>query len=191
MLFERKIDVMKYLSLCVFAIILFSFVGCGSTSTNLEIEENISSNIDSEEASSEKEFDEISLSENDYKALCQEMFYDDFFESEVAVGTYVKFYGFTSQKFKYGATDVAGILVEDITEEYNLEWNCLGSCILHEETKDDSLPNYFGESVYLMFEKEGTYNLDSFSTGEYIIVYGKVIQTVNGVYILPKYIEYQ
>ena len=131
------------------------------------------------------------ITEEDYKNLCEEMYYDDFFVLEPQLYDYVKFYGFTSQKYKYTLSDIQGILVEDITEKYNLELNCLSCCILHEETKDDLVRSYFGKSVYIMFEKDSTYNLDSFNTGEYVVVYGQVIQNENGIYILPEYIEYQ
>lgn len=185
----------KYLLyIYIFTILLIS--GCGSQPMQTESihQEDTTSteNIEeSEEIPTETVINDADLTEEEYKNLCQEMYHEDFFEKEVPLNSYVKFYAFTSKKIKYGPTDVQGMLVSDITEQYNLDWSCLGCATMWEKTKDDAVPSYFGESIFLMFTNDGTYNLDSFNTGEHLIVYGKIIQTNNGTFILPRYIEPQ
>lgn len=129
------------------------------------------------------------LTEDEYKKQCAEKYYDDFFIDTPDVGEFVKIYAFTSEKYKYYSGDMRAILVEDITEQYNLKLNSLGCCVLHEETKDDVVPSYFGKHIYIMFSNGGDIKFDDLKTGKRIIIYGKVIQNVNGIYILPKYIE--
>lgn len=130
------------------------------------------------------------LSEREYKDMCEEYYNDDFFKDTPENHAYVKFYGFTGNKYKYSASDIQGILVEDITDEYNLERNCIGCTVMHESTKNDTSPSYFGDSIYIMFEKDGKFKFDDMMSGKYITVYGEIIQNKNGIYILPKYIEY-
>lgn len=127
--------------------------------------------------------------EEEYKALCKEVYNDDFFKAEVEVGTLVKIPVMISSKYDYGITSVQGILVEEITEKYNLETNCIGCTVMHESTKNDSLPSYFGKQIYIMFVKDGSMNMETFKTGQKIIIYGEVIQNTHGHYILPKYYE--
>lgn len=190
----------KYLLyICIFTILIIS--GCGIapiqpesqiTSESHQQEDTSSTeNIESEEIPSDTSINDADLTEEEYKNLCQEMYHEDFFDKEVPLNAYVKFYALTSKKIKYGPTDVQGMLVSDITEQYNLDWSCLGCATMWEKTKDDAVPSYFGESIFLMFENDGTYSLDSFNTGEHLIVYGKIIQTNNGIFVLPRYIEPQ
>lgn len=129
------------------------------------------------------------LSEEEYKAKCTEMYNDDFFKSTPKVGSIVKAHIFTSEKYKYNSSSMQGILVEDITEKYNLAMNCLACAVMHEETKDSIVPSYFGDHIYMMFIDGAELNIDTYKTGEKLILYGEVIQNKNGVYILPKYIE--
>lgn len=176
--------------------------GCSSNSekisnietTELElITENKTENetelVKEETAETITEPTEIEYTEDEYKALCSEKYYDDFFKSTPNVGEYVKIHAFTSQKYKYSSGDMQGILTEDITKKYNLELNSLGCCVLHEETKDDAVPSYFGKHIYIMFVKDAELNLDSFKTGQNVIIYGEVIKNDNGTFVLPKYIE--
>lgn len=135
------------------------------------------------------ELNDTSLTLEEYTTMCEEYYYDDFFYESAPVGKYVKIYGFITGKYMYRSTDVQGILVEEITNKYNLENKCIGCGVMHEETRNDSIPSYFGDSIYLMLEKNGIYTLDSFETGDKIVVYGKIIQNKNGIYILPRYIE--
>lgn len=142
-----------------------------------------------EEKPTETTIDYNSLSEDEYKAQCVEMYNDDFFKSNPKAGTLIKAHIFTSEKYKYTATSMQGILVEDITEKYNLALNYLTCCVMHEETKDDAVPSYFGDHIYMMFIDGAELNIDTYKTGEKLILYGEVIQNKNGVFILPKYIE--
>lgn len=129
------------------------------------------------------------LTEEEYKNLCQEVYNDDIFKSTINVGKYVKIHVMASSKYKYSSSNVQGIIVKDITEKYNLSMNCLGCTVMHESTKDSTVPSYFGEQMYIMFIDGNEMNLDTFETGQKYIIYGEVIQNVNGTFVLPQYYE--
>lgn len=129
------------------------------------------------------------LTESEYKANCKELYYDDFFKNTPSVGQLVKVHVMASSKYKYSSSDMQGIIVEEITDKYNLEMNSLGCTVMHESTKNDTVPSYFGEQIYVMFQEGGVLNLDTFKTGQKFTLYGEVIQNKNGTFILPKYYE--
>lgn len=166
--------------------LMMIFTGCSS---NAEQTSNIETAELEAKTENETEPTEVKYTEDEYKALCSEKYYDDFFKGTPRVGEHVKIYVLTSQKYKYSSGDMQGILTEDITKKYNLALNSLSCCVLHEETKDDAVPSYFGKHIYIMFEKDAELNLDSFKTGQYIIIYGEIIKNDNGTFVLPKYIE--
>jgi hypothetical protein len=133
--------------------------------------------------------EEKELTEEEYKALCEEMYNDHFFKETPTVGTLAKVHVMISEKYKYNATDVFGMVVDEITEKYDLEKNSLGCTVMHESTKDSTLPSYFGKQIYLMFEKEAEFKMDNFELGQKVVVYGEIIQNTNGSFLLLKYIE--
>lgn len=135
------------------------------------------------------EQEDIEYTEDEYKNLCQELYYDDFFDEAPDVGQYVKFHGFISEKGQYTSSSTFGIVIEDIDDKYNFRKDYLGCCVLHEETKDSAIPSYFGESIYLMFPSESDLLIENYESGQYVVVYGEVVQTWSGIFIIPKYIE--
>lgn len=132
---------------------------------------------------------EIEYTEDEYKNLCQELYYDDFFNKEPYVGQYVKFYGFISGKGQYTFSSTFGMIIENINDKYNFNKEYLGCCVMHEETKNDSVPSYFGHSVYLMFPGDTELDISCYDSGQKVVVYGEVVQTWSGIFIIPKYIE--
>lgn len=157
-----------------------------------EIQENdiekdkqqVAENDDTTEPEQPKE-----LTESEYKANCNEVYNADVFKNEIPVGQLVKVRVMASEKYKYGRTDMWGIITEDITEKYSLERNSLGCTVMHESTKNDSVPSYFGEQMYVMFQQGGALNIDTFKTGQKFTLYGEVIQNKNGTFVLLKYYE--
>ena len=139
------------------------------------------------EAMTEQE--DIEYTEDEYKNLGQELYYDDFFDEAPDVGQYVKFHGFISGKGQYTSSSTFGIVIEDIDNKYNFRKDYLGCCVLHEETKDSAIPSYFGESTYLMFPSESDLLIENYESGQYVVVYGEVVQIWSGIFIIPKYIE--
>ena len=77
-----------------------------------------------------------------------------------------------SSKYKYSSSDIQGIIVRDITENYNLEKNCIGCTVMHESTKDSTIPSYFGEQMYIMFIKENEIPLNFTGNNAAIIGFG-------------------
>ena len=131
------------------------------------------------------------LSLNEFMDLCQEKYYDDFFKYFTRVGEYVKVYAMVSDKYEYSSSDMFGILTEDITDKYNLEMNCVVCSVLHEDTKNNDVPSYFGKHIYVALEKYYAYSINQFKQGKKIIIYGEVIKNSNEYFILTKYIEWE
>lgn len=162
---------------------------------NIVVENEIKNNIekDKQQVAEKDETTEPEqkkeLTESEYKANCKEVYNADVFKNTIPVGQFVKVRVMASEKYKYGRTDVWGIITEDITEKYNLARNSLGCTVMHESTKNDAVPSYFGEQMYVMFQEGGVLNLDTFKTGQKFTLYGEVIQNKNGTFILPKYYE--
>lgn len=177
----------RKLILC-FLLCIWCLVGCGSNGDeNESIESAQGSNLNTE---TESETEEVKVyTEEEYKALCQVVYYDDVFEKELEVGKYVKIHGFISGKGSYSYSDMFGIIIDDIRKEYDLEKKYVSSCVLHEEKTDYNMPTYVGESVYLLFDKENSLSPDDLESGEKVIIYGEVVQNWSGVFIIPKYIE--
>lgn len=142
---------------------------------------------------SEEESIEVEYTEEEYKLLCQEKYHDDFFSEKplVNVGDHVRFNGFISGKATYYYSDTFAMVIDDIDEMYNFRKEYMGSCVMHEETKDDAVPSYFGESVYLMFPENSDLNIENYEAGQHCIIYGQVVQTWSGIFIIPEYIELQ
>lgn len=153
-------------------------------------EQTVKENVEKAQAEKEEPAEEQQeLTEQEYKALCIEVYNDDVFKETVDNGTKVKIYVMASEKYDYSPTSMQGILVEKITKKYNLETSCLGCTVMHESTKNDAVPSYFGEQIYIMFQKDSTFDIDTFKTGQKLIIYGEIIQNTNGHYVLPKYYE--
>jgi hypothetical protein len=182
----------KIFILVIICILLVSFLIDESkkpSETPKKKEDETQTIVEEKEESTQDVETEKNYTEEEYKTACKEIYNDDFFKSEVEVGTFVKIPVMISSKYDYGITSMQGILVEEITEKYNLETNCIGCTVMHESTKNDSLPSYFGKQIYIMFVKDGSVNIDTFKTGQKLIIYGEVIQNAHGHYILPKYYE--
>ena len=141
---------------------------------------------DTEEVKTE---DREELSEENKEELCIELYNDDFFKDVPQVGTYVKFYGFISEKGEYTSSSTFGIIIEDIDNKYNFNKEYLLCCVMHEETRNDAVPSYFGESIYLMFPSDAELDISCYEPGQKVVVYGEVVQTWSGIFIIPKYIE--
>lgn len=169
----------------IFLVLLcFVLISCG------EQEENYSNNTEQSETNSETETElPIEYTEEEYKALCKEVYNDYFFENKPNVGDYVKIHAMVSSKYEYFPTDTMGMIVSDITQKYNLDFNCLGCNVMHQPTEETVVPIYFGEQIYIMFIKDEGLSADSFNGAEKIIIYGEVIKNSNGSFILPKYFE--
>ena len=190
-----------FLIVAIFSVLLVSCGDNDAGQASYEIEEiesaeikeepktELEAKIEESEESSEIVNLFIDTPEEDFKNICVEMYNDDFFKETQPIGTCVKVNLMASSKYIYYPSDIQAILVEDITENYGLEMECLGCCVMHESTKDDAVPSYFGEQIYVMFENGAEINMDIFKTGEKFVLYGIVIQNQNGTYIMPKYYE--
>lgn len=168
----------------IFVVLLFSvtLVACGSSN-----DRNDNGYISPKPL--ETEIPSKEYTEDEYKELCKQVYNDYFFKEEPKVGDHIKVNVMCSTKYKYFESDMQGIITKEITKKYNLAMNCLGCTVMHESTKDDKVPNYFGKQIYIMFVNGSELNIDTFKTPEKIVIYGEVIQNENGIFVLPKYYE--
>lgn len=175
-----------FLSCLLVLVLIYCYV---STADNRKINSNNSDNVDETVADVDFVDNTINMSENEYKTQCEEFYNDDFFDNEPSVNQFVKFEGFISGRYEYTNTSTIGIIIEDVRDKYDLDKRYLGCCVMHKETKDDAIPSYVGDSLYLLFNNDYSLNFDNYKEGQKIYVYGQIIQNKNGIWIMPKYID--
>lgn len=160
-------------------------------------EENKEIIIESEiqtESKIETEIEEKELSEEEYKSLCEELYYDDvFFGKEDLENKYVKLHLFLTSKQFFTADT---ILYSDSWKKYNDKYNLkrdLFECSVLRENAD----SYAGKGkIDLWFSENYELDANNYKTGEKVIVYAQVISWsnntwdgYNSVTVIPKYIE--
>ena len=179
----------KIKTIIVLCLIILNFCGCVYYESDDETVEKQENAIvqETEKGTEQKNEEPKVYTEEEYKALCKELYNDDFFKKTPSVGKLVKVHVMASAKYKYSSSDTGGIVTKDITKKYNLEMKSLGCTVMHESTKNDAVPSYFGKQIYIMFEKNNEINIDTFKTGQKFVLYGEVIQNKNGTFVLPKY----
>lgn len=123
------------------------------------------------------------LTEEEYKELCTELYYDDiFFGTENLTGQYVKLNLFICEEYYY----------EDGTnEKYNAESHFYKCGVAR---KDEDI--YVGKFIDMLFAYDYGYTVSDFEPGQKIIVYADVVywgrdyySGYNSVQIVPRYIE--
>ena len=130
--------------------------------------------------------------EDDYKAKCVEMYYDEvFFGDEDLENTYVKLRLMLSEKFFFTSNDMLSSTLQEYDKEYNLNRDFYKCCVLR-----DGTTSYMGRQINMWFSDDNGLNPSDYKVGEKITVYAKVIgwsnnswDGYNSVTIIPKYIE--
>lgn len=135
------------------------------------------------------------LSEDEYKALCEELWYDDiFFSKESLNGKYVKLYLFIEEEKLITADDmIYDSLVSTFVHDHDLERTYYECGVLRQNTN-----SYVGGQIELFIPKDSNCLPDDFGVEKKIVLYGEIINysTVtwdgyNECGVIPRYIEYQ
>lgn len=158
-----------------------------STQTEIETE----SEVETEVVETESEINVDELSEEEYKALCQVIYNnEDLMEEKVQDGQYVKLQMWLTNKYKYSYGDMFWVVINKLTQKYDLEEEYFEGGALNRDNDDQySATSYVGESVYLLFNKEYSLSIDDFEEGDHVVVYGEMVQTWSGYFVMPKYME--
>ena len=133
------------------------------------------------------------LTEQEYKAACKELFYDDvFFGKEDLEGKYVKLNVFLTKKYYFTIDDTYKSVYQKHNKKYNLNRDFYDCSVLRKEEN-----SYAGKGkIYMWFSDNYTLNPNDFKVGDKITVYAEVvswsdssIDGFNELIIIPKYIE--
>ncbi len=138
----------------------------------------------------QEETDMNSLSEEEYKEKCTEMWYEDItFSEEDLEGKYVKVDLYVEDQ---GIMDPYNSLIYDKIKEYNLSTSCCLTGIYSKDT--DSYGS--GGDVGIMFSDDYGFKSSDYVPGTYLTIYGKIIDYGidrwsghNSAWFMPKYIE--
>ena len=132
------------------------------------------------------------LSEEEYKAMCQEMYYSDIvLGDESLIGKKVKLYIEVSKLGKIDdATKEFNLIYEELDEKYHLKDLAFTAYVL-----DETYGLYSGHEIDVFFSED--YGLDAFDydEGKEFVVYADIVHAVyiwdtyESLSIVPRYIE--
>lgn len=131
------------------------------------------------------------LTEEEYKAQCEELWHDDIFFSDSDLnGRYVKLDLFVEEERFYDAETVMyNSMVSDFLQEYDLK-RTFYFCGVN---RKDEIASYMGGQVSLYMPNDFDMEL---TIGDHLIFYGEIIDYstmsldgYNSCYLLPKFIE--
>ena len=170
---------MKICKFIVFMLMCLCLTACNETTSNEETEQAT--------PETKKEY-----TEEEYKSVCQELYYDDvFFGKKDLEGEYVKLHLMLSEKYYFTSKDASSSTFQKYNTKYNLNTDFYKCCVLREG--DNS---YVGKQINMWFSNNLSLNPNKYHTGEKVIVYAEVINWsdntwdgFNSVTIIPKYIE--
>lgn len=158
-------------------------------STQTEIETQSESEVGTEVVETESEINVDELSEEEYKALCEEI-YDDYetkFQDTLQVGQHVKLYGYLAESYYCFETNAF------YRTDYDLEDMEMTYFVCKVQDKGHSLESIpgFNEAIDVYFLIDGTVSGDDFQTGQTVELYGEVVQVMEygGVFVIPQYME--
>lgn len=133
------------------------------------------------------------LTEKEYKAKCEELFYDDvFFGDDNLKGQYVKLNVFLSEKYYFTVDDTYKSSYKEFYEEHKMKRDFYLCSVLREDAN-----SYVGKGkVQMWFTDHFKLNPNDYKTGQKLTVYAEVISWsdntwdgYNNVILIPKYIE--
>lgn len=132
------------------------------------------------------------LSEEEYKNMCLELWYDDIFFSEDNLeGEYVKLELFIEEAKYFKADSIYNSTIVDFVNKYNLQRNLYACGVLREDAD-----SYVGGQIYLYFSDDYSYKASDYETGQEITIYGEIVDYSTNTWdgynvcgIIPRYIE--
>lgn len=192
--YERDIEkhMKKYILLLLFSSIL-CLTSCGDETISEPTSEINSSPESIVETQEESKVDTYLLSEEEYKNLCEEKWYDDiFFSKEDLEGHLVKVELFIGDINMFKADSLYNQTVVDFVNKYNLQ-KTLYKCGVKRQDSN----SYVGNQISLFYSNDIDYSPTKADIEKHILLYGEVIEystnTWNGYNtcgILAKYMEF-
>lgn len=133
-----------------------------------------------------------SLSEEEYKKQCIELFYDEiFFGKDNLNGEHVKLHIFLSEEYYFTVDDLYSATLSVYMEQYSLKRDFFKCCVLREGEN-----SYVGRQINMWFSDDFDLEPSDFQTGDKVVVYADVINWsnntwdgYNSVVIIPRYVE--
>ena len=149
-------------------------------------------NTDIQEEVEKQQEEPKELTEEEYKALCEELYYDEvFFGDDNLEGKYVKLHLMLSEKYYFTNDDMYMQTWKEINDKYSLNRDFFKCCVLREEEN-----SYVGRQINMWFSNENGIDPNNYDVGNKVTVYAEVISWsnntwdgYNSVTIIPKYIE--
>lgn len=166
-----------------------SDVADNESSTQTEIETQTESEVETEVVETESKINVDELSEEEYKAICEEI-YDDYetkFQDTLQEGQHIKLHGYLAEGYLCYETNVFNSTDYDL-EDMELTYYV---CRVQDEGRSlDFIPG-FNETIELYFLIDGTVSGQDFQTGQTVLLYGEVVRVMehSGVFVIPKYME--
>lgn len=133
------------------------------------------------------------LSEKEYKAKCEELFYDDvFFGDEDLEGKLVKLNLFLSEKYYFTSENMYSDNYKQQYEKYAMKRDFFECSVLRKDTT-----SYVGKGkIKMWFTKKLDLDANDYKTGQKITVYAEIVSWSNNTWdgynkvtIIPKYID--
>lgn len=186
---------MKKKIFLLFFILTFLIAGCGSksesNSSSIQINSSTQS-IENEVLKETTETEEVILTEEEYKELCEELWYNDiFFSEENLKGKNIKIFVYVEEQKFFKTESIYDNTVSDFINEYSLKRDLL-ACGVRRKDED----SYVGGQINLYFSDDFDIDPMECSTGEYYIVYGEIVDYSRNTWdgynicgVIPHYME--
>lgn len=137
--------------------------------------------------------DVSSLSEAEYKEICETLWYDDvFFSKDDLEGKHVKLDLFVEEWRFFDENAAYNVLASDFINKFNLQREFY-KCGVQRENEN----SYVGGQITMYFSNDYGYSASNMTEGDHLIVYGEIIDYststmdgYNSCSITPKYIEW-
>lgn len=139
-----------------------------------------------------QEVDVSSLSEDEYKNMCEILWYDEiFFSKDSLEGKYVRLDLFVEEWRFFNNKAAYDVFATDFINKYNLQREFY-KCGVQRENEN----SYVGGQITMYFTNENGYSASDMTEGDHLIAYGEIIEYstltndgYNSCSFLPKYIE--
>ena len=165
-------------------------VSVDESSTQIEMKTQVESETETEIVETEPEINVDELTEEEYKAMCERVYIEDFEEKKVQDGQHVKMKAFIGARYAYKRYDTLAIIIDDLIQKYDLEDEYFDVGPTSREHKSSIVERpIYGGIVYLLFDKQYGISMDEYETADVAVVYGEVAQMYSGPFVIPRYME--
>ena len=171
-------------------LLLFSAIGSCEDGNSVETtQEEETQNTEDKKNETETE---VFLSEEEYKFLCKELYYEDVLFGDVDLqGEKIKLNVLFSEKKFFTVDDMYSSTFQKYHSKYSLRRDFFAFCVLRKDSE-----SYVGRSINSWFSNHYDVNPGDYEVGQKAIVYADVVSWsnntwdgYNSVVIIPRYID--